>query len=262
MQRSPAKLPASTHKQLNMYTLAATAAGLGVLGLSQPAEAKIVYTPANVVIPKDTNIVRYIDLNHDGIWDFELHHAFDQSSRFTLSSLNVFGPNGGSNVVMGGKQQHSPFTSAFALKAGAKIGRGAGFSQNHSMMAFATSPGSSVVWGYWAANREGFKNRYLGLQFVIKGKRHYGWARLTVTVQQQREGHSIAAILTGYAYETIPGKSIKAGQTKEAADDTANGPGANLAIPDIPKPATLGALALGAPGLSIWRREQSVSASQ
>jgi hypothetical protein len=63
------------------------------------------------------------------------------------------------------------------------------------------------------------------------------------------------AVLTGYAYETIPGKAIVAGQTK-GTDDISEGPDAAL-IPNSPQPAVLGALALGAPGLSIWRREQS-----
>ena len=30
----------------------------------------------------------------------------------------------------------------------------------------------------------------------------------------------LSSTLTGYAYETIAGKSIKAGQTKEAADES------------------------------------------
>jgi hypothetical protein len=100
-------------------------------------------------------------------------------------------------------------------------------------------------------------NRYLGLKFKIKGKIHFGWARLSVVGRQR-----ITATLTGYTYETIPGKAIKAGQTKGTADDPTNsdlGPDASLNsfISDTQQPATLGALAMGAPGLSIWRREES-----
>jgi hypothetical protein len=243
-----------------MYAIAASAASVGMLSMVSSVEAKVVYTPAHVVIPKDTNIARYIDLNHDGILDFKLQHAFEQSSRFALSALYVFGPNGGANRVLGGRQRESPFYSAFALKPGAKIGPGAGFSRNHSLMAFATSPGSSVVWGYWAANKKGVKNRYLGLQFVIKGKVHYGWARLTVTVQQQRQGHSIAATLTGYAYETIPNKPIIAGQTTD--DSSAAQPNPAALIEPTPQPPTLGHLAMGALGLSLWRRKEPLSATQ
>jgi hypothetical protein len=260
--RKTTKLSDPLHKRVNMYALAGSAAGVGVLALAPPSDAKILYTHAHVLIPKDTNITRYIDLNHDGIQDFEVRHRFEQSSRFTLSSLNAFGASDRtSNRVMGVKQEHSPFSSAFALKAGAKIGPGPGFSRDHPLMAFATSPGSTFVLGYWAENKEGVKNRYLGLQFVIKGKVHYGWARLSTTVQQQGQGHSIAATLTGYAYETIPNKPIIAGKTEGAEESGVDE--ANPATVDEPtlQPASLGLLSIGSSGLSVWRREESVGSA-
>jgi hypothetical protein len=49
MKRSPrprktADLSDSVHRQLNLYALAAGAAGVGMLALSQPTEAEIIYT--------------------------------------------------------------------------------------------------------------------------------------------------------------------------------------------------------------------------
>jgi hypothetical protein len=107
--------------------------------------------------------------------------------------------------------------------------------------------------------------RYLGLKFIIKGQIHYGWARLTVDADWGHEG--IHATLTGYAYETVPNKPIIAGKTKGLDDDSTNedfGPDASLTspIPDVPQPASLAALALGAPGLSIWRREEPAARRQ
>jgi len=96
------------------------------------------------------------------------------------------------------------------------------------------------------------KEAYLGLKFVIKGKTHFGWARVKLSVADQ----SIRATLTGYAYETIPGKAIVAGATKSPEDAE---PTAALNS-HAPEPATLGALALGVPGLSIWRRKESAAA--
>jgi len=61
------------------------------------------------------------------------------------------------------------------------------------------------------------------LKFTVKGKVHYGWARLTVKVLG---GARIKTTVTGYAYKTIANKPIKAGKTKG--------------------PATLGRLAQGA----------------
>ncbi len=95
-------------------------------------------------------------------------------------------------------------------------------------------------------------NRYLGLKFKIDGKSHYGWARLDVKVL--RKQRQIIATLTGYAYETIPNKAIIAGQTKGPGDNTIEAPKASLTA-SASRPGTLGLLALGSRGLSIWRRE-------
>jgi hypothetical protein len=48
--RKTACLSKSVHQQLNMYAIAAGAAGVGVLALAGPAEAKIIYTQTHVVI--------------------------------------------------------------------------------------------------------------------------------------------------------------------------------------------------------------------
>ena len=66
--RSPSKLSDSVHLQLSAYALAAGAAGVGMLALAQPAEAKIVYTKTHMVIAGAEQY--YLDLNHDKITDF------------------------------------------------------------------------------------------------------------------------------------------------------------------------------------------------
>jgi hypothetical protein len=97
--------------------------------------------------------------------------------------------------------------------------------------------------------------RYLGIRFQIKGKSHYGWARLNLAESRSR----FTVVLTGYAYETIPNKAIIAGKTKGSEDVEESN-----AIPTVPtpEPATLGMLALGAPGLSVWRREEPATRTQ
>jgi hypothetical protein len=99
---------------------------------------------------------------------------------------------------------------------------------------------------------KGVKNRYFGLKFKIKGRFHFGWARITVTTTK----NDFTAILTGYAYETIPGKAIIAGATKGPDDELTRSFNTHA-----PQPTTLGMLALGAPGLSIWKREESLGAT-
>ena len=53
-----------------MFAGAAVVAVVSVLALTQPSEAKIVYTHANVVI--NFNEFYNLDLNHDGVTDFTI----------------------------------------------------------------------------------------------------------------------------------------------------------------------------------------------
>ncbi len=237
--RTPATLSESIHRQLNMYAFAAGAAGVSVLALTQSAEAKIIYTQTHVVI--GTNHIYELDLNHDGIADFKIdnYSFFTDTIVATLSAV----PAQANNAVVGRQLQIGSPYYAYDLTRGVAIGPKQPFA------------GGWMAWSD-GANRAGqwvnVRSRYLGLKFRVKGKIHYGWARLNVTV-----GHSrIAATLTGYAYETIPNRPIRAGATK----GTDEGPDAALTMPTS-EPATLGALALGAPGLSTWRREESVAAT-
>ncbi len=254
--RTPAKLPDSLHHQLNMYARAATTAGVGILASAQPAEAKIIYTPAYVVIGAGQKF--QLDLNHDGIIDFGLQVRTCSCTTYR-KEFRIYGNGQGVTYnVMGITSSTADGGGiAAALTKGSKIpGKRRVFED-----AVLAGKSSAQYLGNWFPD---VKNRYLALTFYINKKKHYGWAR--VSVQTTQHPFTVTGTLTGYAFETVVGKSIRAGQTKEA-DDPVNqdpGPGASLTnpIPDIPQPATLGALAIGAPGLLIWGREQSVSAGQ
>jgi hypothetical protein len=248
--RNAANLSESISRHLNMYALAASAAGVGMLALAQPAQAKIVYTKAHSTVPINTLLP--LDLNHDGVNDLSFTIAAGGKSSF------LFAYNLRSNGVGG---EVGSFQFASALKPGAHIGAG---------RKFLSGSKPDLLWGIWASTGavgstgrwRDANNRYLGVKFSIKGKTHYGWVRLSVSLPP-----GIDAVITGYAYETIPNKAIIAGRTKGVADKSVEahfGPGSSLAnpLPDSPQPASLGALAMGAPGLSIWRREDLVSARQ
>ena len=121
----------------------------------------------------------------------------------------------------------------------------------------------ATAYRYWGGSGHGgnwinVTNQYLGLKFEINGKTHYGWARLSV----QAVYYTITATLTGYAYETIPNKPIIAGRTKGPDEiSSIEQPTSAPFISATLEPAGLGLLAMGAPGLSIWRREDSVGAT-
>jgi len=255
--RTPFTLSDSIHQQLNRYAVAASAAGVSLLALAQPSEAKIVYTPAHVAVPRGYPGLLLLDLNHDGTADFKFENWWNTNTTFGPSgTLSVF-PAEQTNGILGygtaGKYGLVYFASA--LRAGALIGPKASFfSPQFIDWMFRASYG----WGQW----KDVRNRYLGFRFAIRGKTHYGWARLTVTTN--KKNLKITAILTGYAYETVPNKAIVAGQTQTKSaveeDGGINQPEAALIVP-TPKPATLGLLAMGSSGLSIWRREDAVEAT-
>jgi hypothetical protein len=80
---------------------------------------------------------------------------------------------------------------------------------------------------------------YVGLQFLIGGQVHYGWASFSITPPNQLfAGYN--EVLTGYAHNTIADATILAGQGT------------------VPEPGTLGLLALGSLGLAFWRRRGQV----
>jgi hypothetical protein len=252
--RKTANLSQSTNCQLNKYALAAAAAGVGMLTLTPPAEAKIVYTPADRKLPINHDF--FLDVSHDGTNDFRLHITtlnprFPSQTNCTYASLNVFPQNRGNGLV---GQLHSGLSAASALRLGAPIGPRRRFNGSRNLMAEVVACPVFTYFGLWENNGHGVRNRYLGLKFTIKGKIHYGWARMNVRAFVQSNGKfTVNALLTGYAYETIPGKAIISGAISGPDDPE---PAASLNAPN-PEPATLGALAMGAPGLSIWRRKET-----
>lgn len=225
--RGISQVSESLQAKLNMYGIAASAAGVSLLALAHPAEAKIVYTKAHQVL--GTNGVYNLDLNHDGTTDFLLLESGTVTFNGTRASnyLRVL-PALGNQVE--GRILRNRRHFAAALQQGASIGPGdkfiGGNGYGQSMVATWVSDCGGGPAGPWY----NVSNRYLGLKFQVNGETHYGWARLTV---QLPGNFLIKATLTGYAYETEPGKPIPAGKTADQAHDAG---------------LSLGHLALGAPG--------------
>jgi hypothetical protein len=217
MTRSPRpriNLSDSLHRQLNMYALAAGAVGVGALALAQPAEAEIVYTPAHV---KMSSLGFYpIDFNHDGKVDIGIWRTAGQTTTLAASNLLAYpNSNYGNAAVLNPESQGE----ALALRLGGKIGAFRKFSgkqQQPNIAGIAINKVKNTYqWnGMWANGGKGLKNAYLGVKFKIDGQFHYGWARITVVTGPTS---SFYGLLTGYAYETIPNKSIIAGKTKGPA---------------------------------------------
>ena len=230
MKRQSKTLATSLECRLSGYALAASAAGAGVLSFTQPAEAKIVYTPTHRVVQGGDPGITYLDLNHDRVADFKFQHWSVYNTDFQLATLSVL-PSGGNGFRGYGGTGIFSFRFASALPAGTRIGPSDRFISAHSNDLMLRA---SYGWGQW----NDVKNRYLGFRFEIKGKTHYGWARLNVHTTPPN--YAITAVLTGYAYETIPNKPIVAGKTH--GKDV-------ITVQD----ASLGHLARGASAIPVWR---------
>jgi hypothetical protein len=249
-----------------VVTRAAGAVGVGLLLSAAPASARIVYTPAYTTLPAGTFP---LDLNHDGITDFGLRFYSATLGHFYLSLMAV-SPVQGGNAILGNIQgllsarYGGPFTcrAASALPAGHSIGPGGRFGAYHTMKVLyfffsygygshfsptrrvgPDSPLSVLRCGNWPNAQAPF----LGLEFTAGGQKHFGWARLNWV--------NGTPTLTGYAYETEPGKPIRAGDTGPIADGRE--PEMHSAPPAVAtlRLPTLALLALGSAGLDIWRKE-------
>jgi hypothetical protein len=245
----PSRLSDSLDQRLQQYALAASIAGVGAFVLTSPAEGKVVYTPANLPIVPSSKL--NLDLNHDGITDFQFSNFFLRCSSCGHqedAKVKIF-PAGQNNSIWGtGKY-------ASVLRTGASIGANGHFRPGRSVM--VASKGSSDCGqescpigrsGQWDDITRG----YLGFKFVIQGAIHYGWARVNVTNGQV----TAYALVTGYAYETVAKKAIVAGdEGSRRKNKRSRGTGQTdfNHVKSGPPHLGLGLLASGASGLNVWR---------
>ena len=258
-RRQRAQVEPRLEQKLVAYAVVASAAGVALLAAPQAAEAKVVYTAVNTQI---TYPPFAIDLNGDGAIDFFLvnggaasiagswqiqyldvcHIGFSRC----VSSSSMLQANA-DNVVRTGAN------GAAVLPFGANIGPGqqwGGKGQGVFMggrLFYSQSQHPQKWEGPWAGGGKGETNKYLGLKFKIGNQFHYGWARVTFQVFS----HGYQATITGYAYETIPGKAILAGATSGTAES------AELRTPASSREVSLGMLALGSSGLQLWRKDEA-----
>ena len=233
-RRGEAELSKPVADRIAAYALAAGGASLGILTGAQRAEAKIVYTKTNLQFLLHASL----DINGDGVTDFYIDQVINiNTSPGTLFTLYASGAPG--NEVRG-YRYFVNVANASRLSKGARIGASGVF---YSRGLMADDGPCCGTFGAWKNDGSGF----LGLKFQIDGRTHFGWAQISIDAKYPYRG-----IVAGYAYNTVPNEPIRAGQTSEG-DFIGEMP---------PRPATLGLLALGAPGLDIWRPRRQKLASR
>ena len=265
-QANKPELSGTAEHGLRFYALAATAASVSVLALAQPAEGEVIIT--NKTIPIHANKAVLLDLNGDGVNDFEFflsHYTIDNSIN---NNLSVFPYAERADAVIGKSYMAS------AMLRGAKIGPGGPFIRTYggygipieqSVLCTQNCGGKSGysfdqrLEGKWAG---GQPNRFIGVRFKINGQTHYGWVRLTVTVKHKGSGSgptgSFSATITEYGYESVANKQCDAGLAGPTAPDADH----TSAMPEqgsVPKTGpALGMLAAGAQAMPLWRRDEAI----
>ncbi|MGA9965059.1 MAG: hypothetical protein WBQ10_07630 [Terriglobales bacterium] len=188
-RKTSCDLPDSVNRRLNMYALAASAAGVGFIASTQSTEAKIIYTPAHVTIRLHDSYK--LDLNHDGIADFTILNTSYHNTSTWFYRLSEKAAQG--NGVEASNSHTFQQELAEALRRGARIPGSHAFYHKPALLASAVyNPGGTFSGGNWV----NVSGRYLGLRFKLKGQPHYGWVRLTVQVSGTRVTLELRQFLT------------------------------------------------------------------
>jgi hypothetical protein len=214
-RRTPSSFKRDTEGRLRAYTLAASAAGVGLLALASSAQAQVIYTAANL---KVSNGPLFIDVDCGPQVQFWFANRLEGTSFGLGGRFRDFEANGCmyASVVADSK-------GPVQLAQGSTIGSSRVFhTAYHKEEVLAEAYWLQYYYSYrgvsgpWANGKPG----YLGLKFNINGETHYGWAQIQVAATVQKTTPIVQASVTGYAYEATPNTPIKAGQTRGANQGT------------------------------------------
>jgi hypothetical protein len=233
MSRKVGGCSSGLERKLVLYTLSAA----GAVAFTPPAGAQVIYTATNLLLTGGT---LPIDLNHDGVEDFSLINREYANFYYSGGFLAVHGNARESPAVLGQDNQNG--TQAFAVPLGFSVG-------SYSPAEFIPVTGrfgAEMAFEFLSYNGRGLGGhwvnvgqKFLGFRFSINNQVHYGWARLSVDAAFGPLP-AVVAKLSGYAYESTPGKSIPAGY-RGFVDDSSGAEAAQSG-------GSLGMLSLGAAG--------------
>lgn len=195
MKKTTLKHSNKLTKRLLQYS----ALSVAMSGVSE-MNGQIVYTDVNPDITEgNMDTATFIDLNNDGTDDFGIGTNDDPA----------VGINGvSSNASWVGSS--ASYLYPFALDTGVAISSGQTTWFGNGDV--GTLNYTSCYNGAGGSNWCGVTDKYMGLRFQIAGNTHYGWARLDVSLS----GDSFT--LKDYAYNTVAGEAIDAGQTLSVSE--------------------------------------------
>jgi len=174
------------------------------------AQAEIVYKQVNVIVDGHHY---WFDLNGDGIYDFDLGSWLNSgvcwTNPGTESSWSAYVNMTTGNGVVTTSGEFGPY--AVALPQGAPIDSHQSFGGDGLLTLLEWGDCGTGSFGEWL----NLPNRYLGFQLLDARRNvHYAWAQVgTFAYIDQQGGLRSTVFLSGFAWETIPGQGILAGQT-------------------------------------------------
>lgn len=168
--------------------------------LSVKLNGQIIYTdidPDSTVSASDSEVIKsyFIDLDNNGTYEFELRH---------------FNPGGGHESVELHQNLHTNGNQKVLI-----------LSNGHSKV-LSESDTVGYYSPQWGLDQYGILNtpwygpgdKYLGFRFKISGNWHYGWARVNMPSDR------FSFTIKDYAYNSVPGQSIIAGQATSGTEET------------------------------------------
>jgi hypothetical protein len=192
--------------RISKYTAVA-----GAVVSAAGAQAQVVYTDVNPDYSHDavqdaTFSVYPLDLNNDQTVDFLVASKDTVTAnahvRFTLAV-----PYGAGNAVAG--ETPSAYDYALALDINTMVDSTLNWIAASNTMAYNVDSNNP-----YNENWNGVTDKYLGLQFIVGGNTHYGWARL----DSYAIGDSI--VVKDYAFEATPNVGILTGNMGASLTET------------------------------------------
>jgi|CZKH01.1.fsa_nt_gi hypothetical protein len=239
--RCPQPLAGRVFRQLNEYSLAASAAGVALLALSVPVEAAPVCGSLSVTLASTETYA--FNPAHQKVAPFNVAVTYNDASSHPGSrrARAFFTPN-----IPDAKVLTSASGLPLELSSGETIG---------SKGTFGKGQEYGLLIGYYYFNRyianfQPNQSGYVGFHFAQSGQPHYGWLRVRVVT-----AHGPFLELSEFGYESAPNTAITAGNCAASAGV---GPGTQLQ-PTLTEgtnssnTGSLGLLALGYSGLPVWR---------